>query len=73
MQRLMVRGTGTWAYQFSEQQIEQMARSVAGKSAAQATNALLQTPGVSQVNVGTNGTLPADPARIHVLLIEQGN
>ena len=73
MQRLIVRGTGTLAYQLSEQQIEQMARSVAGKSAAQATTILLQTPGVSQVSVGTGGTLPADPARIHVLLIEQGS
>ena len=73
MQRLIVRGTGTWTYQFSEQQIEQMARSVAGKSTTQATNILLQTPGVSQVNVGTSGTLPVDPARIHVLVIEQGS
>ena len=73
MQRLIVRGTGTWAYQFDEQQIEQMARVIAGKRAAQATNILLQMPGVSQVNVGTDGTLPVDPARIHVLLIEQGS
>lgn len=73
MQRLTVRGTGTWAYQFSAQQIEQMAKVIAGKSAAQATSILLQTPGVSQVNVGTGGTLPADPSRIHVLVIEQGS
>jgi hypothetical protein len=72
-QLLSVRGTGTWAYQFGEQQIEQMAREIAGKNAAQATNILLHSPGVSQVNVGTGGTLPADPARIHVLVIEQGN
>lgn len=73
MQRLMVRGTGTWAYQFSEQQIEQIARLISGKSAAQATNTLLQMPGVSQVNVGTSSTLPTDPARIHLLVIEQGS
>jgi hypothetical protein len=72
-QLLTVRGTGTWAYQFSEQQIEQMARSIAGKSTAQATSLLLHMPGVSQVNVGTGGTLPADPAHIHMLVIEQGN
>jgi len=72
-QLLTVKGTGTWAYQFGEQQIEQMARVVAGKSAAQATTILLRTPGVSQVEVGTSGTLPADPARIHVLVVEQGN
>jgi hypothetical protein len=73
MQLLTVRGTGTWAYQLSEQQIEQMAREIAGKNAAQATSILLHSPGVSQVNVGTSGTLPADPARIHVLVIEQGS
>jgi hypothetical protein len=72
-QWLTVRRTGTWAYQFGEQQIEQMARSIAGKSAMQATAMLLQTPGVSQANVGTGRTLPADPARIHVLVIEQGS
>jgi hypothetical protein len=73
MQLLTVRGTGTWAYQFDEQQIEQMAREISGKSAVQATAILLHSPGVSQVNVGTSGTLPADPARIHVLVIEQGS
>lgn len=72
-QLLTVKGTGTWAYQFNEQQIEQMARAVAGKSAAQATSILLHTPGVSQVELGTSGTLPADPAHIHVLVVEQGN
>jgi hypothetical protein len=72
-QLLTVRGSGTWAYQVDEQQIEQMAQEIAGKSAARATNILLHSPGVSQVNVGTGGTLPADPARIHVLLIEQGS
>jgi len=72
-QLLTVKGTGTWAYQFSEAQIEQMARAVAGKSAAQATSILLHVPGVSQVELGTSGTLPADPARIHVLVVEQGS
>jgi len=72
-QRVTVKGTGIWAYQFSEEQIEQIARAVAGKSAAQATSILLHTPGVSQLELGTTGTLPADPARIHVLIVEQGS
>jgi len=71
-QMLTVKGSGTWTYQFSEAQIEQMARAVAGKSAAQATTTLLHLPGVSQVELGTSGTLPADPARIHVLVVEEG-
>ncbi len=71
-QLLIVRATGTWAYQFDEQQIGQMARVIAGKSAAQATSILLHTPGVNQIEVGTSSTLPTDPARIHVLVVEQG-
>lgn len=72
-QLLMVRGSGTWAYQFSEQEIEQIAKMIAGRSATQATSLLLHTPGIGQVEVGTSGSLPADPARICVLVVEQGS
>jgi len=70
---LTVKGTGTWAYQFDEEQMQQMAKAVAGKNTEQATSILLHLPGVSQVELGTSGTLPADPARIHVLVVEQGS
>jgi len=69
---LTVKGTGTCAYQFSLFQLQHLAQLVAGKSASEATSILLQQPGVSQVELGTSGTLPPNASRIHVLVVEQG-
>jgi len=67
-----VKGTGTWAYQFTLAELQHLAQQIAGKSAREATVILLQQPGVSQVELGTTVTLPANAGRIHVLVIEQG-
>jgi Baseplate J-like protein len=71
---LQVKGTGVWAYRFSDTQLHTLGVRMAGKSRAQATALLLDTPGVSQVVMNVSGgttTLPTDPARIHLLVLYQ--
>jgi hypothetical protein len=71
---LQVKGTGVWAYRFTDAQLHTLAVRIAGKSRAQATSLLLDTPGVSQVVMNVSGmaaTLPTDPARIHLLVLYQ--
>ena len=71
---LQVKGTGMWAYGFTDAQLHMLAMRIAGKSRAQATSLLLDTPGVSQVVMNVSGmtaTLPTDPARIHLLVLYQ--
>ncbi len=71
---LQVKGTGMWAYRFTDAQLHTLAARIAGKSRTQATSLLLDTPGVSQVvmNVsGMTGTIPTDPSRIHLLVLYQ--
>jgi hypothetical protein len=73
--RLTVQGTGKWAYQFSEEQLRVIAKTLAGKSQRQATAIMLLLPGVSQVLLHVSGlnmaTLPQDPGHIHVLVLYQ--
>ncbi|HEY6411338.1 MAG TPA: baseplate J/gp47 family protein [Ktedonobacteraceae bacterium] len=72
---LHVRGMGTWAYQFSDTQLHEMAQLIAGKSREQATNLLLAQPGVSQVAMTVSGVqqtdLPADAGQIHLLVLSR--
>jgi hypothetical protein len=72
---LQVRGTGTWAYQFSDAQLHQMAQLIAGKSRQEATNLLLEQRGVSQVAMTVSGMgqtrLPTDASRIHLLVLSR--
>jgi hypothetical protein len=71
---LQVKGTGVWAYRFTDAQLHTLAVRMAGKSHEQATALLLDTPGVSQVVMNVSGgmtTLPTDPARIHLLVLYQ--
>jgi hypothetical protein len=71
---MQVKGTGMWAYRFTDAQLHTLATRIAGKSREQATSLLLDTPGVSQVVMNVSGgtaTLPTDPARIHLLVVYQ--
>jgi Baseplate J-like protein len=71
---LRVKGTGMWAYRFTDAQLHTLALRISGKSRAQATSLLLDTPGVSQVVMNVSGgttTLPTDLARIHLLVLYQ--
>ena len=63
-----------WAYRFTDARLHTLAARIAGKSRAQATSLLLDTPGVSQVVMNVSGmtaTLPTDPSRIHLLVLYQ--
>jgi hypothetical protein len=68
---LQVRGTGTWVYQFTPEQLAHLKMIVAGKSKTQATSALLQVPGVQSVSLSIkNGnTLPTDTSHIQIALL----
>ena len=71
---LQIKGTGMWAYRFTYARLHTLAARIAGKSRAQATALLLDTPGVSQVVMNVSGmtaTLPTDLARIHLLVLYQ--
>ena len=71
---LQVKGTGVWAYRFTDAQLHTLALRIAGKSREQGTSLLLDTPGVSQVVMNVSGgttTLPTDPTRIHLLVVYQ--
>ncbi len=65
---LTAQGTGAWAYQFSEAELEHFTTLVAGKSAQQATTLLLHQPGVSAVAMDANA-LPANPQQIRILAL----
>jgi VCBS repeat-containing protein len=72
---LLVKGTGTWAYQFSDPQLRHMAQLITGKSRQEATTVLLEQRGVSQVAMTVSGmeqtSLPADAGRIHLLVLSR--
>ncbi len=71
---LQVSIAGTYAYQFTQEQVQSMQTLVRGKSTAQATNALLQLPGVQSVAISTtkkNAPLPTSEEHIHVLLLQR--
>jgi VCBS repeat-containing protein len=72
---LLVKCTGTWAYQFSDTQLRQIAQLIAGKSREQATTLLFAQRGVSQVAMTVSGmgqsSLPADASRIHLLVLSR--
>ncbi len=70
---LRVKGAGVWVYQFNDEQVQNMARTIAGESKQQATNTLLHILGVSQVAITLSGdgstSLPADPGKIRLLVL----
>ena len=68
---LTVKGIDMLIYQFSLTDLQRLAQMIAGKSNTEATRLLAEQPGVSQVEMNTSGTLPADASHIHVLVIEQ--
>ena len=66
---LLVTAKGLWVYQFSNQQKQQLAKLVAGKSINSAKAILQAQPGVHSVTVtSNNATLPTDPGQIAVVI-----
>ncbi len=69
---MAVRVEGTWAYQFSQLELQQIKRLIAGKTPRQAQLTLMRVPGIEKVNIddiGENQRLPKDIASIHLLLL----
>jgi hypothetical protein len=73
MLTLHVTDAATYAYQISQDQQQELAQLVAGKSTTQATTTLLQVPGLQNVAISTNSknnVLPSDPRQIHVIWLQ---
>lgn len=69
---MSVRVEGTWSYQFSQDELQQIKRLVAGKTPRQAQLTLLRVPGIEKMiitGIGENQRLPKDIASIHLLLL----
>jgi hypothetical protein len=63
---------GTWAYRFSQDELERIKESVAGRTLRQARQILSRLPGIRRVEIdgmGGNGPLPKDVSRFHMLLL----
>ena len=69
---LEVTGAGIWAYHFSQAQLQQIKRMIAGKSEKEAKAIVLHIPGVQTVSFSIrNGTaIPADVQQIHLIFVE---
>ncbi|GAC1363008.1 MAG: hypothetical protein NVSMB44_19350 [Ktedonobacteraceae bacterium] len=69
MTRLDLTSTGTWSYQFSEDQVQSLKALVAGKSQEAARTRLRHTAGVQQVSISlTRGeTVPTKTGKIAIV------
>ncbi len=73
---LLVNAQGTWSYQFSSAEINQLSRRIAGLSRQQAIHLLKQEPHIQAVNITEtwNATnIPTDPAHIQIMVLDVGN
>jgi hypothetical protein len=61
----------SYTYQVSQQQQQSMKSLIAGKSKAQATNAVLHIPGIQSVSV-SSATIPTDTQHIRVVVVYVG-
>jgi hypothetical protein len=69
---LQIKVAGTWMYQFSQAQQDQIKGSIRGKSKQEATALLLHMPDVQTVSIGIkNGfSIPTDTQHIHLVFVE---
>jgi hypothetical protein len=68
---LQVKSSASYSYQFTQEQQQALKSLIAGKTKAQATTALLQTPGVQSVSLSLShgNQLPTDTGRIHITFL----
>ena len=68
---LQVKSTGSYVYQFTQEQQQNIKAIIAGKSKDQATSTLLHVPGVQSVSfsLSHDEQLPADAGRIHLTFL----
>lgn len=73
---IQVKATGQWAYQFTQEQAQQLITQLAGKSKAQATRIVAQQHGVQAVTITITGkdttTLPTNTQNIHLIVLSEG-
>ncbi len=72
---VLVRVAGTWVYQITASQQEQMIKLIAGKTKQQAIAMLLTFPGIAGAQITMKGgsqTLPVDPRNMHIILVYRG-
>jgi hypothetical protein len=69
---MKVQSEGTWVYQFTQKQLQRIKAMILGKSKQEAIALLLSTAGIQTVAVTfKNGnTIPSDPEKIHVVVLE---
>jgi hypothetical protein len=63
---------GTWAYRFSQHELERIKESIAGQTLRQARQVLLSLSGIRRVEIdgmGGNGRLPKGTSDFHMLLL----
>ena len=63
---------GTWAYRLSQDELERIKESIAGRTLRQARQILSSLPGIRRVEIdgmGGNGRLPKDISHFHMLLL----
>lgn len=70
---LIVPVSGRFVYQFSRSLLESLPGHLVNMSSSAASSLLLNTPGIAQASIQlsgwNNGMLPAEPTRIHVILM----
>jgi hypothetical protein len=69
---VLVRGQGTWSYQFSRAKQQTIARRIQGRSVSVALSLLAQVPGVAHTSLSLSGgaqQIPSDPARITIVIL----
>jgi len=73
---LLVNAQGTWSYQFSSAQINQLSRRIAGLPRQQAIHLLKQEGHIQAVNITetwNTTNIPTDPAHIQIMVLDMVN
>src|SRR5262249_24570039 len=69
---IVVKLDAIYLYQLTPGEKQQLAHLIAGKSKEQAVKALLQVPGIQAESIkSTAETLPTDPGRITIVIVER--
>jgi VCBS repeat-containing protein len=66
-----VSADGVWAYQFTDAEMQAIARLIAGKSVQEARQVLVSQPGVEKATVQISGfgqMVPSDPSKIKIVV-----
>ena len=70
---IQVQATGLWVYHFSQAQLQQLTRQIAGKSDNDARDLLLQQAGIKDVQFTSPGSLPSNMDEITLKVTAPGS